>query len=75
LHDLTCAQIHGITGALYWAASQLRLPTLADSGYEGAGRGVHVPVKQPADGRRLAVDNRTYNTTPMTRRWTCGEAR
>jgi hypothetical protein len=62
LHDLTCAERHDITGALYWAASQLQLPTLADSGYEGAGHGIHTPVKQPADGWRLAVDNRTYNS-------------
>ena len=62
LHDLTCAEQHDITGALYWAASQLHLPTLADSGYEGAGHGIHTPVKQPTDGRQLAIDNRTYNT-------------
>lgn len=61
LHDLTCAQRLDVTGALYWAASTLDLPTLADSGYEGAGQGIHTPYKQPADGRRLAVDNRTYN--------------
>ena len=61
LHDFTCAQLHDITGALYWAASQLNLPTLADAGYEGAGQGIHTPVKQPADGRRLAIDNRSYN--------------
>ena len=46
---------------MYWAASELDLPTLADSGYEGAGQGIYTPYKQPADGRRLAVDNRTYN--------------
>jgi hypothetical protein len=62
LHDWTCAQLHDIPSALYWAASQLHLPTLADTGYEGAGRGVHTPVKQPGDGSRLAVDNRAYNT-------------
>lgn len=61
LHDLTCAHHLDITGALYWAAAHLDLPTLADSGYEGAGQGIHTPYKQPADGRRLAVDNRTYN--------------
>ena len=61
LHDLTCAQELDITAALYWAASQLHLPTLADSGYEGVGRGIHTPYKQPADGHRLAVDNRAYN--------------
>lgn len=37
LHDLTCAQQHDITGALYWAASQPHLPTPADSGYRGTG--------------------------------------
>lgn len=61
LHDLTCAQWLDVTGALYWAAAALDLPTLADSGYEGAGQGIHTPYKQPADGRRLSVDNRTYN--------------
>jgi hypothetical protein len=61
LHDLTCAQHHDLDAALYWAASQLNLPTLADAGYEGTGAGIHTPFKQPADGRRLAVDNRTYN--------------
>jgi DDE superfamily endonuclease/Helix-turn-helix of DDE superfamily endonuclease len=62
LHDATCAQHHDITGALYWAASQLDLPALADCGYEGAGHGILTPFKQPADGRQLGVDNRTYNT-------------
>jgi hypothetical protein len=61
LHDLTCADHLDITGALYWAFSQLDLPTLADSGYDGTGLGIYTPYKQPADGRRLAVDNRTYN--------------
>lgn len=60
-HDLTCAQGLDITGALYWAASELDLPTLADSGYDGTGLGIHTPYKQPTDGRHLAVDNRTYN--------------
>lgn len=62
LHDLTCLQQHDIDGALYWAASQLQLPTLADAGYDGTGKGIHTPVKQPADGRQLAPDNRAYNT-------------
>lgn len=61
LHDLTCAQQSDVTGAPYWAASELGLPTLADSGYEGAGQGIHTPYKQPADGRRLAADNRAHN--------------
>jgi DDE superfamily endonuclease/Helix-turn-helix of DDE superfamily endonuclease len=61
LHDMTCAQQLDVTGALYWAAAHLDLPTLADSGYEGAGQGIHAPYKQPGDGRRLAPDNRAYN--------------
>ena len=61
VHDLTAAREH-VLGALYWAASQLDLPTLADNGYDGAGIGVFTPVKQPADGQVLDVDTRTYNT-------------
>jgi hypothetical protein len=59
VHDLVCAQEHAL-GALYTFAAQ-GLPTLADPGYEGAGHGVHTPFKQPADGRRLDINNRTYN--------------
>ncbi|MQA62356.1 MAG: IS5/IS1182 family transposase [Actinophytocola sp.] len=59
-HDLTAAREH-VLGALYWAASQLSLPTLADGGYEGTGIGVHTPIKQPAGGQKLHADNRTYN--------------
>jgi hypothetical protein len=47
-------------GALYAAAAD-GLPTLADPGYEGAGIGVHTPVKQPTDGRDLDIDTRTRN--------------
>jgi hypothetical protein len=36
-------------------------PTLADSGYESAGHGVYTPIKKPADGKTLAVDDRAYN--------------
>lgn len=60
VHDLTAAREH-VLDALYWAASRLDLPALADGGYDGAGIGVFTPVKQPADGRALDVDNRTYN--------------
>jgi DDE superfamily endonuclease/Helix-turn-helix of DDE superfamily endonuclease len=59
VHDLTAAQEHAL-GALYAAAAR-GLPTLADPAYEGAGQGVYTPVKQPADGHRLHIDNRTYN--------------
>jgi hypothetical protein len=59
VHDLTAARIHALS-ALYHAAAQ-GLPTLADSGYEGAGIGIHIPAKQPADGRELDIDTRSRN--------------
>ena len=59
-HDISCARTHAL-GALYAAASQLGLPTLADGGYDGAGIGVHTPVAQPVDGTELDPDTRTYN--------------
>ena len=37
---------------------------LADLGYEGAGCGVHVPVRKPAGGQELDVDTRTRNVLP-----------
>jgi hypothetical protein len=61
LHDLTVARDAGVIGALHWSASQLSLPTLADSGYEGAGHGINVPIKQPSGGQILAPDNQAYN--------------
>ena len=59
VHDLRVAQDQ-VLGALYAAAAR-GLPTLADSGYEGAGRGVYTPVKKPSDGHALHVNNRAYN--------------
>ncbi len=60
VHDLTAAREH-VLGALYAAAGK-GLPTLADPGYEGAGHGVHTPVKQPTDGSELDINTRTRNT-------------
>ncbi|MFG6202442.1 transposase family protein [Nonomuraea sp. JJY05] len=59
VHDLTAARTH-VLGALY-AAAVRRLPTLADGGYDGAGIGVHAPIKQPQENQVLSPDNRTYN--------------
>lgn len=59
VHDLTAAREH-VLGALYKAAAD-GLPTLADSGYDGAGIGILTQVKQPADGRPLDLDTRTRN--------------
>jgi hypothetical protein len=81
-HDMTAARDAHLLGALYWAASQLDLPTLADGGYHGAGQGIHVPYKQPGDGNVLAVDHLAFNALQrglralgergfalLTRRW------
>ena len=62
LHDLTVAREAGVVAALNWAASQLSLPALGDSGYQGAGHGVKVPIKQPVGGQTLTPDNQAYNT-------------
>lgn len=54
-HDITAARAHCL-GALYPAAAT-GTPTLADKGYQGAGIGVHTPIK----GAHLGRSNRTYN--------------
>jgi hypothetical protein len=59
IHDLRVARDQ-VLGSLYAAAAR-GLPTLADSGYEGAGHGILSPVKQPTDGHRLHINNRSYN--------------
>ncbi|WP_399342049.1 transposase family protein [Umezawaea sp. Da 62-37] len=58
--DVEPGSVHDLT-ALYWAYSQLDLPTLSDNGYDGSGIGVFTPVKQPTDGQVLDVDTRTHN--------------
>lgn len=54
-HDITADRTHCLE-ALYPAAA-VGLPTLADKGYQGAGIGVHTPIK----GDNHGVDNRAYN--------------
>lgn len=62
LHDSPMAAGLGILAALYWAADHLRLPTLADAGYHGAGAGVHTPIKLAnTGGGRLTVDQQAHN--------------
>jgi hypothetical protein len=60
-HDITAARLHAFP-ALYKAAAQ-GLPTLADSGYQGAGTGIHTPVKRPTGKTvdHLHPDTRTRN--------------
>ncbi len=66
VHDLTAARIHALP-ALYRAAAA-GLPTLADPGYEGAGLGILIPVKQPPGGRELDVSTRTRNAIQRSMR-------
>jgi hypothetical protein len=57
IHDLTAARELVLPGARPYLKA---LPILADSGYEGAGAGVHVPVKKPARGA-LDINTKTRN--------------
>jgi DDE superfamily endonuclease len=57
-HDLTAARRHVLPGVRPCLKD---LPVLPDSGYEGAGAGVHVPVKKPAGGGDLDPDARPRN--------------
>ena len=59
VHDITAARIHALP-ALYPAAAS-GLPALADPGYDGAGIGIHIPVKQPPGGQELDINTRTRN--------------
>ena len=60
VHDITAARAHALP-ALYRAAA-LGMPTLADGGYEGAGIGICVPVKNPGGNQRLDPDTKTRNS-------------
>jgi hypothetical protein len=57
IHDLTAARELVLPGARLYLKD---LPVLADSGYEGAGAGVLVPVKRPARGE-LDINTKTRN--------------
>jgi hypothetical protein len=59
VHDITAARWHALP-ALYRAAA-LGMPALADSGYEGAGIGILVPVKNPPGNQEPDIGTRTRN--------------
>jgi hypothetical protein len=59
VNDMTAARWHALP-ALYRAAA-LGLPALADSGYQGAGIGVHVPVKNQPGKQEPDIGTRTRN--------------
>lgn len=46
VHDITAARAHALPAPYHAAATGL--PTLADPGYDGAGIGILIPVKQPS---------------------------
>ena len=63
--DVLPGSTHDVTAARELVLPQARpylkdLPFLADSGYEGAGAGVLVPVRKPARGE-LDIDTKTRN--------------
>jgi DDE superfamily endonuclease len=59
VNDLTAARQHALP-ALYRAASH-GMPVLADAGYQRAGIGILVPVKNPAGNQELDAGTRTRN--------------
>jgi hypothetical protein len=59
VHDITAARRHALP-ALYRAAA-LGMPALADTGYEGAGIGILVPVKNPPGNQEPDIGTRTRN--------------
>ena len=64
-HDLTAARELVLPEARPYLG---KLPFLADSGYEGAGAGVLVPVKKPARGE-LDADTKTRNALLRSQRY------
>jgi DDE superfamily endonuclease len=81
VHDIAAAREHALP--LLYRAAASGMPTLADGGYEGAGIGIHVPVKNPGGNQRLNPDTKTRNSLQrglrsqgergfalLTQRWT-----
>ncbi len=58
VHDLAAAR-ENVLGVLRPFLDAM--PVLADPGYEGAGHGIHVPVKKPAGVKELDIDTRARN--------------
>ncbi len=58
VHDLAAAR-ENVLGVL--RPFLQAMPVLADPGYEGAGHGVHVPVKKPAGVNEPDIDTRARN--------------
>jgi len=60
VHDITAARHHALPA--HYRAAALGMPTLADGGYEGAGIGIHVPVKNPPGNQLLDPGTKTRNS-------------
>jgi hypothetical protein len=60
VHDITAARQHAFP--LLYRAAASGMPTLADGGYEGAGIGICVPVRNPPGNQQLDPDTRTRNS-------------
>jgi hypothetical protein len=64
--DVLPGNVHDLAAARENVLAVLRpfldaMPVLADPGYEGAGHGVHVPVKKPAGVKELDIGTRARN--------------
>ena len=64
--DVLPGKVHDLAAARANVPGMLRpfcdaMPVLADVGYEGAGRGVHVPVNKPAGVTELDIGTRARN--------------
>ena len=65
--DVLPGNVHDLAAARETVLQVLRkytgqMPALADCGYEGAGQGVHTPVKKPKGVKELDINARTRNT-------------
>jgi hypothetical protein len=60
VHDITAAREHALP--LLYRAAAAGMPTLADGGYEGAGIGIRVPVKNPGGNQELDPGTKTRNS-------------
>ncbi|MGH8306606.1 MAG: transposase family protein [Steroidobacteraceae bacterium] len=87
LSDVLPGNVHDLAAARENVLGVLRpflgaMPVLADPGYEGAGHGIHVPVKKAAGVKELDINTRTRNAllrsvrclgergfAPLTQRW------
>ena len=58
VHDITAAREHVLETVQHFLAE---VPILADTGYQGAGQGVWIPVPKPKDGTELSDNILAYN--------------